>query len=59
MACDIPIIASNVSGIRDIMSPFPEMLFAPSDSNDLSKKIELLIQNKEKEEYYRRYIEKL
>ena len=58
MACDIPIIASNVSGIRDIMSPFPEMLFAPSDSNDLSNKIEFLIQNKEKSRtYYRRYIQ--
>ena len=44
------LIGSNVSGIRDIMSPFPEMLFTPSDYNDLSNKIEYLIHNKQKGE---------
>ena len=40
MACDLPVVASNVSGIKDILSPFPELLFSPGDSCDLAYKID-------------------
>ena len=43
MSCGIPAIASNVSGIKDILDPFPESLFTPGDSDSLTEKLENLI----------------
>ena len=43
MSCGIPPVASNVSGIKDILDPFPELLFSPGDVDSLVEKIENLI----------------
>ena len=57
MSCNIPSIASNVSGIKDILSPFPELLFTPEDSDNLTKKLEKLIVTKlDKKKLYRKHI---
>ena len=57
MACDIPSIASNVSGIKDIMSPFPELLFSANKSDHLAEKVEGIIKGEGKEKnIYREHI---
>ncbi len=48
MACNKPIIASNVGGIADIITNNKNgLLFEIGDYEELSKKIKLLIENKE------------
>jgi glycosyltransferase involved in cell wall biosynthesis len=39
MAMGQVVIGSKVSGVTDILSPFPEMLFDPGNSHDLKEKI--------------------
>ena len=36
-------IGSNVSGIKDILDPFPQLLFSPGDADSLAEKIENLM----------------
>ena len=43
MSCGIPSIASNVSGIKDILAPFPDLLFTPGDLDSLTEKLENFI----------------
>lgn len=40
MAMGIPVIGSNISGIKDILEDYPSHLFKASDVNDLYKKLE-------------------
>ena len=57
MSCGIPSIGSNVSGIKDVLDPFPELLFTPGDADSLAKKVENLIMvNKDKKNIYRGHI---
>ena len=57
MSCGIPPVASNVSGIKDILDPFPELLFSPGDVDSLVEKIESLIkENDSKKKIYRKHI---
>ena len=50
-------IGSNVSGIKDILDPFPQLLFSPGDADSLAEKIENLMSEKEdKKKIYRKYI---
>ena len=57
MSCGIPPVASNVSGIKDVLDPFPELLFSPGDVDSLTEKLETLIITKEnKNFFYRKYI---
>jgi len=57
MSCGIPPVASNVSGIKDVLDPFPELLFSPGDVESLTEKLENLIKTKEdKDFFYRKYI---
>ena len=57
MSCGIPPVASNVSGIKDILAPFPELLFSPGDVDSLVEKIESLIkENDSKKKIYRKHI---
>tara|TARA_B100001248_G_scaffold262025_1_gene255650 strand:+ start:1644 stop:2771 length:1128 start_codon:yes stop_codon:yes gene_type:complete len=57
MSCGIPPIASEVSGIKDILEPFPELLFSPGDKYNLAEKLENLIRlNDSKRDIYRKHI---
>ncbi|WP_136480579.1 glycosyltransferase [Cognatitamlana onchidii] len=47
MAMGIPVIGSNISGIKDILHKYPQFLFEPSNSNDLAEKINFFINNHE------------
>lgn len=44
MACGLPVIASDVPGIREVVAE-AALLFPPSDSEDLVRQIQLLISN--------------
>ena len=53
MACDKPIIASNVGGIADIIQNEKNGYLIPvGNEKELAKKIELLIYNQEKREEF-------
>jgi len=39
MAMSIPVIGSRISGIKDVLKDYPELLFAPSDTSELKLKI--------------------
>jgi glycosyltransferase involved in cell wall biosynthesis len=39
MAMSIPVIGSKISGIKDVLKDYPELLFIPSDTGDLKLKI--------------------
>jgi glycosyltransferase involved in cell wall biosynthesis len=39
MAVGLPVIASNVAGIRDQLEPFKSLLSVPGDANDLAAKV--------------------
>ncbi len=39
MAMGVPVIGSNISGIKDVLQDYPEFLFNPSDVKDLAMKI--------------------
>ena len=57
MSCGVSPIGSNVSGIKDILDPFPQLLFSPGDADSLAGKIENLMSEKEdKKKIYRKYI---
>tara|TARA_Y100000768_G_scaffold383994_1_gene367180 strand:+ start:1629 stop:2756 length:1128 start_codon:yes stop_codon:yes gene_type:complete len=57
MSCGISCVGSNVSGIKDILNPFPELLFSPGDADSLAKVIEnLIIKKADKKKIYRKYI---
>ena len=57
MSCGIPSIASKVSGIKDILKPFPELLFSPENEESLAEKLEKSILAKNnKSEVYRNHI---
>ena len=58
MSCGIPSVASNVSGIKDILDPFPELLFSPGDVDSLVEKIENLIKkNDNTKKIYRKHVQ--
>lgn len=50
MAKGVPVLASNVAGIRDQLSNFPESLFEPGNADVLSKKLAQLLRKPEKEQ---------
>ncbi|MAI85857.1 MAG: hypothetical protein CMF99_01525 [Candidatus Marinimicrobia bacterium] len=57
MSCGISPVGSNVSGIKDILDPFPNLLFSPGDPDSLAEKIENLILEKEdKKNIYRGHV---
>ncbi len=57
MSCGVSPVGSNVSGIKDILDPFPKLLFSPGDADSLAGKMENLIsEKKDKKKIYRRYI---
>ena len=57
MSCGVSPVGSNVSGIKDILDPFPQLLFSPGDADSLAEKIENLILEKEdKKKIYREHI---
>ena len=57
MSCGITPVGSNVSGIKDILDPFPNLLFSPGDPDSLAEKIENLILEKEdKKNIYRGHV---
>ena len=39
MAMGIPVLGSNISGVKDILEAYPEFLFEPSNAADLAEKI--------------------
>ena len=39
MACNIPIIASEIPGVKDILYSFPDHMFRPGDAIQLKNKI--------------------
>jgi len=43
MASGIPVLASNVSGSRDILSNIPNQLFSPEDVSSLEDKLNWII----------------
>ena len=57
MSCGISPVGSNVSGIKDVLNPFPELLFSPGNVDSLTEKIENSILEKEdKKKIYRRHV---
>tara|TARA_B100002051_G_scaffold100342_1_gene95827 strand:- start:161 stop:1288 length:1128 start_codon:yes stop_codon:yes gene_type:complete len=46
MSSGVPVIASNVPGSRDILEPFPELMFNPGSVSDIVKKLESLLLKK-------------
>ena len=50
MACGITILASNISGINDILDPFQDCLFDSGDVIDLINKLDQLLQGIENSE---------
>jgi glycosyltransferase involved in cell wall biosynthesis len=49
MAMGLPVLGSNVSGIKDVLKDFPNLLFPDSDSKALSFKIEEIFNGSLKE----------
>ena len=45
MASGIEVIASNVSGINDVLQYFPDNMFNPGDEHDLYEKIKKVLNN--------------
>ena len=57
MSCGVSPVGSNVSGIKDILDPFPQLLCSPGDVDSLAEKIENLILEKEdKKKIYREHV---
>ena len=40
-------VASNVSGIKDVLNPFPELMFSPGNICSLTEKLESVILSKD------------
>jgi glycosyltransferase involved in cell wall biosynthesis len=48
LACGVPVIASNLPGVRRVFTDHIEgLLFEPGDSEDLKKKLEFIFKNEE------------
>ena len=45
ISCGLPVIASNVAGVNNMILPNLGLLYAPGDENDLVKKIDGLVLN--------------
>ena len=46
LACGVPVIASDLPGVRSVFSNYQEgLLAAPGDVNDLSAKLRLLMED--------------
>lgn len=43
MACELPILASNISGVMDILKDFPECLFEAGNTLDLKNSLKKLL----------------
>ena len=57
MSCGISPVGSNVSGIKDILDPFPDLLFSPGDPDSLAERIEnLILEKKDKKNIYREHV---
>ena len=57
MSCGVSPLGSNVSGIKDILDPFPQLLFSPGDADSLAEKIEdLILEKEDKKKIYREHI---
>ena len=57
MSCGISPVGSNVSGIKDILDPFPNLLFSPGDPDSLAERIEnLILEKKDKKNIYRQHV---
>ena len=48
LSFNIKVIASDVSGIRDILSDYPENMFEAGNTNELVQKIKNQLQNNNK-----------
>ncbi|RLD60192.1 MAG: glycosyltransferase family 1 protein [Bacteroidetes bacterium] len=49
MAMEIPVLGSNISGIKDILKEFPDCLFQASNEDELSYKINTMMRLSEKD----------
>jgi len=49
MACNVPLIAANVTGTQSLFSDHPEWLFAPDDPNHLAQVIEKRLKDRSTE----------
>lgn len=47
MASGVPVLASNVAGIRDQLSSIPDQLFRPGDADELTGKLKILLNQPE------------
>jgi len=45
LSCGLPVIASNVAGVSNMVQPDAGMLYRPGDPNDLVEKLDKLIAN--------------
>ncbi|MCK8600212.1 glycosyltransferase [Desulfoferrobacter suflitae] len=46
MACDVPLIAAGVEGMREFFEHHPQWLYAPNDSNELALALERRLQDR-------------
>ena len=57
MSCGITPVASNVSGIKDVLDPFPELMFSPGDTHSLTERLErVILEKSDKKSIYRNHI---
>jgi glycosyltransferase involved in cell wall biosynthesis len=48
LACGVPVIASDLAGVRSVFDNYQQgLLVAPGDSEDLKKKLEFIFNNEE------------
>ncbi|MDP7115826.1 MAG: glycosyltransferase family 4 protein [Candidatus Woesearchaeota archaeon] len=51
MACNTPIVATNVGDVADMLKAFPNTLCNPDDVEDMTKKISFQLNNPKKSDY--------